>query len=211
MFPQLAYFIEKHPAIHKISLAVWRLFPPRLAGFLKGVLAKNWLVGVIAVMVDSECSPPEVVLAQHSYRSKGAWGLPGGALDYIDGNPSKPRTEASSDNALEEALRREVNEELGIDIEVLRLLRIDAIPYVVEEPGPYRLDFYYLCNPVSGFKELRTHPLSGDIKASSPEIMQIRLVPVTELTQYDLYSSHARFLLNDFPRLESALFQSKDD
>ena len=211
MFSQLAHFIERHPSIHRSSLAVWRFFPPRMAGFLKGLLARNWLVGAVAVMIDTESSPPEVLLVEHSYRSKGAWGLPGGALDSIDGDPTRPRSDASPDDAIEEALRREVDEELGIEIEVVRLFRVDAVPYIAEEPGPYRLDFYYRCNPASGFERLRAGLLSGDIQGRSAEITQLRLVPLTELGQYDLFSSDVRFLRDDLPRLESALFESKDD
>jgi len=182
-----------------------------MAGFLKGLLARNWLVGAVAVIIDGDSSPPEVLLVQHSYRSKGAWGLPGGALDSIDGNPTAPRNDSSPDDAIEEALRREICEELGIEIEVLRLLRVDAVPYVSEEPGPYRLDFYYRCSPGYGFEALRAKLMSGDISSPSAEITQVRLVPVTELGQYDLFSADARFLHDDLPRLESALFESKDD
>jgi 8-oxo-dGTP pyrophosphatase MutT (NUDIX family) len=181
-----------------------------MAGFLKGLLARNWLVGAVAVMIDEASSPPEVLLVQHSYRSKGAWGLPGGALDSIDGSPTTPGNNASPDNVIEETLRREVCEELGIEIEVLRLLRVDAVPYISEEPGPYRLDFYYRCTPGDGFDALRAALESGDIRSASPEIMQIRLVPFTELSNYDLFSADGRFLRDDLPRLESALFESKD-
>ena len=90
--------------------------------------------------------------------------------------------------------------------EVLRLLRVDAVPYVSEEPGPYRLDFYYRCSPGYGFDALRAELMSGDISSPSAEITQVRLVPVTELGQYDLFSADARFLHDDLPRLESALF-----
>lgn len=211
MFSQLAHFIERHPSIHRSSLAVWRLFPPRMAGFLKGLLTRNWVVGAVAVMIDEDSSPPEVLLVQHSYRSRGAWGLPGGALDSIDGDPTRPGNDSSPDDVIEEALRREVWEELGIEIDVLRLLRVDAVPYVYEEPGPYRLDFYYRCTPGYGFGTLRAGLVSGDIKSPSPEIMQIRLVPFTELTKYDLFSADARFLRDDLPRLESVLFESKND
>jgi len=210
MFSQLAHFIERHPSIHRRSLAVWRLFPPRMAGFLKGVLTRNWVVGAVAVMVDGQPSPPEVLLVEHSYRSKGGWGLPGGALDSIDGNPTAPRNDASPDDAIEEALRREVGEELGIEIDVLRLLRVDAVPYISEEPGPYRLDFYYRCSPDYGFETLRAGLMSGDIKSPSPEITQVRLVPLTELSKYDLYSADARFLRDDLPRLEPALFDLRN-
>ena len=168
-------------------------------------------MGAVAVMIDENSSPPEVLLVKHSYRSKGAWGLPGGALDSIDGDPTRPRNDSSPDDVIEDALRREVCEELGIEVEVLRLLRADAVPYVREEPGPYRLDFYYRCTPGYGFGALRAGLISGDIKSPSPEIMQIRMVPFTELTKYDLFSADARFLRDDLPRLEPALFESKDN
>ncbi len=176
-----------------------------MAGFLKGLLAKNWLVGAVAVMIDDETTPPEIVLVQHSYRSKGAWGLPGGALESIEGDPTIPRNDASPDDVIEQALRREMWEELGIEIKVVRLLRVDAIPYVSEEPGPYRLDFYYRCSPGEGFGVLRAGLISGDIKSPSPEIIQIRMVPLTKLNRYDLFSTDARFLRDDLPRLEPAV------
>ena len=173
MFAWLAHFIEKHPSLHRLSLSLWRLFPPRLAGFLKGQLARNWLVGAVAVIIDDTIRPPEVLIVEHSYRRKGAWGLPGGALESIDGDPNSPGHAASPDDVIEATLRREVLEELGIEIKVIRLLRVDAIPFIVEEPGPYRLDFYYLCLPVQGFTMLREELASGKIKPTSPEIKQM--------------------------------------
>ena len=158
------------------------------------------------MMIDGEASPPEVLLVQHSYRPRGSWGLPGGALEAIDGDPTRPRKDASPDDVLEDALRREVWEELGIEIEVVRLLRVDAIPYVPEEPGPYRLDFYYRCTPGAGFAALRAGLASGEARSASPEIRQMRLVPLTELDGYDLFSSDERFLRQDLPRLEPGLF-----
>ena len=211
MFARIIHFIERHPSIHRGSLLVWRLFPPRMAGFLKGLLARNWVVGAVAVMIDEDSTPPEVLLVQHSYRSKGAWGLPGGALDSIDGNPTVPRNDSSPDNVIEDALRREVREELSLKIDVHTLLRVDAVPYVSEEPGPYRLDFYYRCTPDYGFGQLRAGLNSGEIKSPSPEIMQIRLVPLTKLKDYDLFSADARFLGDDLPRLIPSLFGSNDD
>ena len=74
--------------------------------------------------------PQQVLLAEHSYRRRGAWGLPGGSLESIPGSPTRPREEASPDDVLEATLRREVWEELGIDLAEIRLLRVDAVPYV---------------------------------------------------------------------------------
>lgn len=179
------------------------MFPPRLAGFLKGQLARNWLVGAVAVIIDDVARPPEVLIAEHSYRRKGAWGLPGGALESIDGDPNSPGHGASPDDVIEATLRREVLEELGIEIEVIRLLRVDAIPYIVEEPGPYRLDFYYLCVPGQGFSVLREELASGKKKPASPEIKQMRLVALPDLAEYDLFSPDIRFLTDDLPRLEA--------
>jgi len=210
MFTWLARFIERHPDLHRLSLLVWRLFPPRLAGFLKGLLARKWLVGADAVMIDESTSPAEVLLVEHSYRAKGAWGLPGGSLESTPGEPTRPRDDSLPDDVIESALRREILEELGIEIAVISLLRIDAIPYVSEEPGPYRLDFYFRCTPRDGFGALRHGLNSGQTNPRSPEIKQVRLVPLTELTKYDLFSPDVRFLTEDLPRLEPTLAISKD-
>ena len=111
----------------------------------------------------------------------------------------------SPDDVIEATLQREVWEELRIEVEVVRLLRVDAVPYVVEEPGPYRLDFYYLCLPVQGFKVLREELASGKVKPTSPEVKEMRLVALTDLAEYDLFSPGNRFLHDDLPRIEPAL------
>lgn len=205
MFGWLARFIERHPDLHRFALAVWRWFPPRLAGFLKGLLARRWLVGAVAVMIDEKASPPEVLLVEHSYRPKGAWGLPGGSLESTPGDPTRPRDDVSSEDVIESALRREILEELGIEITVMGLLRIDAVPYIPEEPGPYRLDFYFRCAPREGFTAFRRRLDSRQARPYSPEIRQIRLVPFTDLGNYDLFSSDARFLTKDLPRRDPSL------
>jgi len=190
----LAHFIERHPGLHRRLLAVWKHFPPRLAGFLRGLLTTRWAVGAVAVILDEEVDPPEVLLVEHSYRTKGAWGLPGGSLESGLRNPREASMEEARDDIIESSLRREVFEELGIEIEILRLIKIDAVPYVPEEPGPYRLDFYYRCLPKQGFGSLREGLGRGNIKPRSPEVRQISLVPLSRLKEYDLYSSDARIL-----------------
>jgi 8-oxo-dGTP pyrophosphatase MutT (NUDIX family) len=201
----LAHLIERHPGLHRAALRVWRLFPPRLAGFLKGQFARNWLVGAVAVIVDDEVSPPQILLVKHSYRPRGAWGLPGGALESIPGDPTRPREDASPDDVLEATLRREVFEELGIGIGAVEFLRVDAVPYVAEEPGPYRLDFYYRCRPEGGFASLTTALDSGGFEPRSPEILETRLVPLNEISGYDLFSPDERFIEQDLARLVPSL------
>jgi len=211
MLVWLARFIERQPWLHTRLLRIWRAFPPRLAGFLKGLFARSWVVGAVAVMIDEDVSPPEVLMVNHSYRSSGSWGLPGGSLDSIPGDPTQPNTSSSEDDVLESALRRELVEELGIEVTAVRLLRVDAVPYVEEEPGPYRLDFYFRCIPKQGFAGLREGLSSGTIKPRSPEISQIRLVPWSGLDAYDLYSSDARLLNEDLCRLEPGFMRHKPE
>jgi hypothetical protein len=106
------------------------------------LLTTRWAVGAVAVILDEEVNPPEVLLVQHSYRTKGAWGLPAGSLESGLRNPREAST---------------------------------------EEPGPYRLDFYYRCLPKQGFSSLREGLSRGSIKPRSPEVRQISLVPISRL------------------------------
>ncbi len=203
MLSRLAHLIERHAWIHRAALRVWRHFPPRLAGFMKVLLTTKWTVGAVAVIFDESADPLEVLLVQHSYRKKGTWGLPGGALESGLVSPLK-KSAQRDENILESALRREVFEELGIEIDILRLIRIDADPYVPEEPGPYRLDFYYQCLPKNGIKALRDGLESGKIHPRSPEVSSIRFVSMSSLADYDLYSSDAKLLGEYGPRLVAA-------
>ncbi len=211
MLSWLAHWIERHASIHRVSLRIWRLFPPRLAGFLKGRFARSWVVGAVAIMVDGDASPPEVLLVQHSYRRRGSWGLPGGSLESIPGSATTAGSDPSPDDVVEATLRREVWEELGIEVSEIEFLRIDAVPYIAEEPGPDRLDFYFLCTPAGGFARLRQSISSGEFKPRSPEIEDARLVPLPELTHYDVFSTDARLLQDDLPRLRPKLAVPRSD
>jgi 8-oxo-dGTP pyrophosphatase MutT (NUDIX family) len=204
MFTRLAHFIERHQLLHRTALRIWRHFPPRLAGFMKMLLTTRWTVGAVAVILDDKTNPTEVLLVEHSYRIKGTWGLPGGALESGLASPRRARARRE-DNVLESALRREIFEELGIEIEILRLLHIDAIPYVPEEPGPYRLDFYYQCLPKQGITALREGLASGSVEARSPEIKNIRFVSLSSLSEYDMYSSDATLLGENWSKLTPKL------
>jgi 8-oxo-dGTP pyrophosphatase MutT (NUDIX family) len=201
MFTRIIRYIEDQQVIHRLLLRIWRLFPARLAGFLKGLLTRSWVLGAVAVMIDDTVRPAQVLLVEHSYRRRGAWGLPGGALDSIPGNPTHPREDESPDDVLEATLQREVQEELGIQVNVIRMLRTDAVPYVAEEPGPYRLTFYFLCTPVEGFKAFREGLETGTICPHSAEVSRIELVPLDKLADYDLFSTDSRLLRNNLSRL----------
>ena len=81
------------------------------------------------------------------------------------------------------------------------MLRTDAVPYIVEEPGPYRLTFYFLCTPAGGFAAFREGLEKGEITAQSPEITRMKMVPLDRLDDYDLFSTDGRLLRNDLSRL----------
>ena len=201
MLNRLARWIEGRPGIHRLALGVWRRFPPRLAGFLKGRVARRWVVGAVAVMVDVDAAPPEVLLVEHSYRRRGAWGLPGGSVDPAPESPTAPADAPSTDDVIGRALRREILEELGLTIDSIQLLRVNAVHSVAEEPGPSRLHFYCACRPQGGFDALRGRLASGALEGGSPEILRARLVPLPEIGGYDLFSTDAEFLQRDLPSL----------
>ena len=92
-----------------------------------------------------------------------------------------------------------------MEIAAIQFLRVDAVPYVAEEPGPYRLDFYYRCTPEGGFSALRPALETGNFRPRSPEITDVRLVPLPEVGGYDLFSPDARFLEKDLMRLVPSL------
>jgi 8-oxo-dGTP pyrophosphatase MutT (NUDIX family) len=125
-------------------------------------------------------------------------------MDSIPGNPAMAHSEVSPDDVLEATLSREIREELGIEIVDIHLLRVDAVPYVEEEPGPYRLTFYFRCKPAAGFAALRDGLASGKVQACSPEVTGICMASLDELDGYDLFSTDARFLQQDLPRLVPA-------
>lgn len=201
MFIRIIKYIEEQQVLHRLLLRIWRLFPPRLAGFLKGLLARSWVLGAVAVIIDDSVHPAQVLLVEHSYRRRGAWGLPGGALDSIPGDPTHPRNEESPDDVIEATLQKEVMEELGITVDIVRMLRTDAVPYISEEPGPYRLTFYFLCTPAGGFSAFREQLEKGEIPPHSPEITRMNMVPLDRLGDYDLFSPDGRLLRNDLSRL----------
>ena len=201
MFTRIIRYIENQQFIHRLLLRIWRLFPARLAGFLKGLLTRSWVLGAVAVMIDDTVRPAQVLLVEHSYRRRGAWGLPGGGLDSIPGSPTHPRDDESPDDVLEATLQREIQEELGIRVNIIRMLRTDAVPYVAEEPGPYRLTFYFLCTPAEGFKSFREGLKTGTICPHSAEVSRIELVPLDRLADYDLFSPDSRLLRDNLPRL----------
>jgi len=73
------------------------------------LLSPKYTVGVVGLVRDEE---GRILLLRHTYRRRKPWGIPGGGLQ-----PGE---------TLEECLRREIEEEAGIKVEVERLLSAGA-------------------------------------------------------------------------------------
>ncbi|EKX62582.1 NUDIX hydrolase [Streptomyces ipomoeae] len=115
------------------------------------------LAGAAAVFRDAE---GRVLLVEPNYRA--GWGLPGGTIESDDGET--PRQGA----------RRETAEEIGLDVELGRLLVVDWVHGVGRPP----LVAYLYDGGVLGEDEL------SRIKLQDEELLSWRLVPRDELPGY---------------------------
>jgi ADP-ribose pyrophosphatase YjhB (NUDIX family) len=137
--------------LHIVLLRVFRRLPVWARRRVVRLLAPSYTVGAIAVV---ERSDGAVLLVRHSYRMR--WGTPGGLL----ARGETPR----------EAVRREVAEEVGLDVEIV------AEPAVVVDPEPQRVDVIFRCVVAGGADPDAARP-------RSPEIVECRWFPADELPE----------------------------
>ena len=96
-------------------------------------------VGVGALLVDDT---GRVFLSRRGPKAKnekGLWEFPGGTVEYGE--------------RLEDAIRREIQEEYGVEIEVVRLL--DVVNHLLPEEGQHWVSPTYICKITSGEPEIR--------------------------------------------------------
>jgi ADP-ribose pyrophosphatase YjhB (NUDIX family) len=110
----------------KSLLRLWRLLPMWVHVFVTRLVQPKFNAGVSSLIFDDK---GRVLLFKHTYR-KYEWGIPGGALEYKE-QPT-------------EAVVREFQEETGMQIEVVRLLRVASAR---EFP---HLGITYLCKITGG-------------------------------------------------------------
>jgi len=85
--------------------AVWRHLPPRVRSRITRIGQKRFTVTTAVAIFDDE---GKVLLLDHVFRPDSGWGLPGGFLN--------------SREQPEEGLRREIREEIGIELDDLEFL-----------------------------------------------------------------------------------------
>jgi 8-oxo-dGTP diphosphatase len=100
--------------------------PNWLEAWLIRRVTPAFLVGVVGVVINER---GEILLLEHVFHRYYAWGLPGGWLE---------RGEAP-----DQALRRELREEVGLEVEIEALLAIETDA----ETRQRQLEIGYLCRP----------------------------------------------------------------
>jgi 8-oxo-dGTP diphosphatase len=146
----------------------------------KSYRKQHVVTSVVAVIVDDQ---DQVVLTRRGVPPfLGQWVMPGGKIGL--GEP------------MASALRREVREEVGIDVAVGDL--VDVYEHVL--PGAendHHVILYYRCRP--------SRP---DLTANPAEVAEARWVPRRELARYDMPEGTRHVLTRLFPELGGAAGQA---
>ncbi len=101
--------------LKKIVGTIWRKLPPSVRMKIVRVTQVQFTVSVAAVI---ENERGEVLLLDHVLRPGSGWGFPGGFLDRAE-QPA-------------EALRRELREEVGLELKELEMFRVRTIERHIE-------------------------------------------------------------------------------
>src|SRR5215468_1801754 len=145
--------------LRRTFAALWRR-APKWARRLGALLSESrFTVTVGAVVVDSR---RRVLLLHHRFRPGGGWGIPGGFM--------RPREQP------EEALRRELREEVGLEIEIYGVAFIRALQ-------KYRqVEIIFRCAPtgipvprsfeISRAEWFDTNSLPGGLSADQRELIR---------------------------------------
>jgi len=125
------------------------------------------LIGVGALVMRGD----EFLLVKRMHEpSKGLWSIPGGLVDLGE--------------AVEEAARREVEEETGVKIELERLL--DVIDNIIRDANG-KVRYHYV------LVDYLARPLTGEVKASS-DVLEARWVKASDLAKYEVTKTLRRLL-----------------
>lgn len=101
--------------LHKLARKIWRFLPHSARLFAIRVWQDKFTVSVVALVVNPE---GKVLILDHYLRPGSSWGLPGGFID-----PGEPP---------EAAVRRELMEETGLEVDCLSLIEVRTIRRHIE-------------------------------------------------------------------------------
>jgi ADP-ribose pyrophosphatase YjhB (NUDIX family) len=107
------------------------------------VVAPRHAVGAVGVVFDRE---GRVLLVEHAFRTDFPWGLPGGWVE--------PGEEPSA------AVKRELREELGLDVAVGELVECAVVGRVRTSTHPVHLGLAYACELASAADQLSIEALA---------------------------------------------------
>ena len=105
--------------------AIWRRLPGSLRRRLVRTGQRRFTVTAGAIIFDDD---GRVLLLEHVFRADGGWGIPGGFLSKGE----QPET----------ALRREMREEIGIELEQVEMLFARTLP------RPRQIEIYFAARAI---------------------------------------------------------------
>jgi 8-oxo-dGTP diphosphatase len=150
---------------------LWGRLPltERMKDGLVWLLSPKFTVGVVGLVRDEE---GRVLLLRHTYRRSKPWGLPGGGL-----HPHE---------SLEGCLRREIREEVGIEVDIddLLMARTHARRRLVE--------MLFACHPAPG--------QTLDLFRPNPEVTEVRFFALEDFPQREMPGQQYRLIVDNLKR-----------
>lgn len=149
----------------KILLTIWRIITGPLQWRVLWFAHSKFIVGVATVVLNDK---KQVLLLRHTYWPKGSWGLPSGY--------------ANSGEELEATVRRELQEETDLKVDVESLIKIKS---------GYRLrvEVYYLARLIG-----------GKLKLDPREVIEVKFFSINDLPD-GILESHREVILSVFENL----------
>jgi 8-oxo-dGTP diphosphatase len=123
----------------ELLATIWKGLPRLARRHLAPLGQGRFTVTVAAMIFDEE---GRILLLDHVFRSDGGWGVPGGFM--------------KKDEQPETALRREVKEEIGIEVEAVELLFVRSLR------KPRQLEIYFRARAIG-----HPEPCSFEIKSAA--------------------------------------------
>jgi 8-oxo-dGTP diphosphatase len=143
----------------RLSGMVREIFPLRLClRIASHFIAPRQPIGAVGVIFDQE---HRVLIVEHLLRTDFPWGLPGGWLKHGE--------------SPEQAVRREIREELGFDVKVGQLLLAEPIGCVHNSTHPRHLGLAYACSIIGGALKQSWEVVS--LEWNAPQHIQRQLAP----------------------------------